>query len=96
MTAYPPTIESMARYLSTQYPNKYSANQREGKKGNRNGKKGDDPKYEDKDSNTTGTAGAQVEDTPLPPEESTAPSRGASIGGLFGKSLNSCLFRHIL
>ena len=60
----------MARYLSTQYPNKNSA---------RNRKKGDDWKSEDKDINTTGTVGAHIGDT-TPPEEFTAPSRGASIG----------------
>ena len=32
MTAYQPTIELMARYLSIQYPNKNSAHQRNGKK----------------------------------------------------------------
>ena len=52
--------------------------------------------FEDKDSNTVGTVGAHVEDTP-PTEESIAPSREASIiGALFGKQLNSCLFQHIL
>ena len=51
----------MARYLSTQYPNKNTSHQRKGKKGDINGKKGDDPKSEDKDSNTAGTAGAHVE-----------------------------------
>ena len=45
-------------------------------------------KSEDKDSNTVGTAGAHVEDTP-PPEESTTPIvwRGQYIGALFGKPL---------
>ena len=33
LTAYPPTIEGMARYLSTQYPKKKSANQHNGKRG---------------------------------------------------------------
>ena len=33
LTAYPPSIEGMARYLSTQYPNNKPANQRNGKKG---------------------------------------------------------------
>ena len=60
-TAYSPDIELMARYLSTQCPNNKPANQRGGNKGNK--RKGDDPKSEDKDSNTDGTAGAQVEDT---------------------------------
>ena len=75
MTGYPSTIEGMARYLSTQYPNKNYANQRDGKKGER---RGNDPKSEDKDSNTTGTAGAHVGDT-TPDEESTAPSGEANI-----------------
>ena len=39
-TAYPFDIESMARYLSTQYPNKNSVNQRNGKKEDISGKKG--------------------------------------------------------
>ena len=79
MTAYPPTIKSMARYLSTQYPNKNSANQRKGKKEDRSGKKENDLKSEDKDSNTADTAGIYVEVT-TPSEESTASSRKASIG----------------
>ena len=53
--------------------------QHNGKKGNRSGKKEDDPKSEDKGSNTADIAGAQVEDT-RPHEESTAPIGGASIG----------------
>ena len=65
----------MARYLSTPYPNKNSANQHKGKKWDRNGKKGDGPKTEENYNNTAGTAGAHVEDT-TPPEESTASSRG--------------------
>ena len=77
MTTCPPTIEGMARYLSTQYPNNKPANQRNGKKGDTN--KGDDPKSKDKDSNTGGTVGAQVKDATTT-EESTAPSGGASIG----------------
>ena len=76
-TTYPPDIESMARYLSTQYPNNKPTNQRGGNKGNK--RKGDDPKSEDKDSNTGGTAGAHVEDTTTN-EDTTAPSGGASLG----------------
>ena len=33
LTAYPPTIEGMARYISTQYPNNKPPNQRNGKRG---------------------------------------------------------------
>ena len=69
----------MARYLSTQYPNKNSIHQHRGKKEDRNGKKGDRPKSEDKDNNTTGTAGAHIGDTTTP-EDSILSSGGASIG----------------
>ena len=67
----------MARYPSTQYSNNKLANQRGGKKGDT--RKGDDSKSEDKDSNVGGTAGALVEDTTTN-EDSTAPSRGVSLG----------------
>ena len=79
MTAYPPTMKLMTRYLSTQYPNKNSANQCKDKKGDRSGKKEDNSKSEDKDSNTAGTEVAHVGNT-TPHEESTASSGGASIG----------------
>ena len=75
-TAYLPIIKTMARYLSTQYPNNNPANQRVDKKGNK--KKGDDLKSEDKDSNTGGTDGAHVDNT-MTTKESTAPSRVPSI-----------------
>ena len=78
MTTLPPTIELMARYLSTQYPNKNSTNQHKDKKGDRN-KKGDDLKPEDKDSNFAGTTGAHVGDT-TPHKESNVSSGGTSIG----------------
>ena len=42
-------------------------------------KKGDDSKSEDKDSTTTGTAGAHVGEVTTP-QYSTTPSKGASIG----------------
>ena len=76
-TVHPPNIKSMARYLSTQYPNNKPANQRGGNKGNK--RKGDDPKSEDKDSNTNGAAYAHVEDTTTN-DDTTAPSGGASLG----------------
>ena len=66
----------MARCLSTQYFNNTPVNQRRGKKGE---KKGDASKFEDKDSNTGGTAGAHVEDTTTT-EEFTVPNRAPSIG----------------
>ena len=71
----------MTRYMLTQYPNKNSGHQREGKKGDRNNKKGYDPKSEDKDNatGTTGTTGAHVGDVTTP-KDSTAPSSKASIG----------------
>ena len=75
LTAYPPTIKGMARYLSTQYPNKKPANQPNGSK--RDKKKGDTPKCNNKDSNKGGTANAHVEDTTTT-EKSIAPSKGAN------------------
>ena len=53
-TAYPTDtgIKEAARYLSTQYPNNKSGNQRKNKQ-----RKGDDPISEDKDNTTGGTAG---------------------------------------
>ena len=49
------------------------------KKGDKNKKKGDEPKSEDKDNNNTGTAGAHVGETRMP-QDSNAPSNGSSIG----------------
>ena len=74
---YPTTIKGIARYLSTQYPNKNSIYQRNDKKGDK--KKGDDWKSEDKESNTDSTAGVHVGNT-TPLEESTASNGGASVG----------------
>ena len=76
-TTYPTNIKSAARYMSTKYPNNKPTNQRGGNK--RNKRKGDAPKFEDKDSSTGGTAGAHVEDTTTN-EDTTAPSGGASLG----------------
>ena len=75
--AYPETVKSMARYLSTQYNNKSTNNPRN-KKGRRNPKKSEDSKPEDSDTTTSGTAGAHIEGTT--PQDSTAPSEVASIG----------------
>ena len=58
-TAYPLNLESMARYLLPMYSIK-SANNPRDRNGDKNGKKGDEPKSEDKDNNITGTAGAHV------------------------------------
>ena len=82
-TAYPPNIESMARYLLTQYPNNKLTNQHGGKKGGK--RKEDESKSEDNDSITGGTAGAHIEDTTTN-EDTTAPSRGASLGSHFSES----------
>ena len=79
ITAYSPTIKTIARYLSTKYPKKNSDHQREGKNGDINGKKGDDPKSKDKANNATSIASAHVGNTATP-EESTTFSGGASIG----------------
>ena len=66
----------MARYLSTQYPNNKPTNQHGGKKGDN--RIGYDSKSEDKDSNTGGATGANVEDTRTN-KDSTTPSGGASL-----------------
>ena len=76
---YPLTIKAMARYMSTQYPNKNSGHQQTDKKGDINRKKRDDLKSEDNDNNTTGFSGAHVGDATTP-EDSTASSGEASTG----------------
>ena len=76
-TAYPTDFKPAVRYMSTQYPNNNPTNQRGGNKGNK--RKGDDPKYEDKDSNVGGTTGAHVEDTTTN-EDPITPSGGSSLG----------------
>ena len=77
-SAYPTTAKAMARYLSTQYPNKTIGHQHN-KKGDENGKKGDDSKPGDKNNNTSGTAGVHIGEVTTP-EDSIAPSNGSSIG----------------
>ena len=77
-TAYPVTAKAMARYQSTQYNNKVPNNPRD-KRGDRNSKKGDHAKSEDSNTTTTGTAGAHVGEF-TKPQDSTAPSKEASIG----------------
>ena len=62
----------MARYLVSMYSIK-SANNPRDKSRDKNGKKGDEPKPEDKDNNTTGTVGAHVGETATP-KYSIAPS----------------------
>ena len=93
-TAYLPDIETMARYLSTQYPNNKPTNQREDNKGNK--RKGDDQKSEDKGSNTVGTAGAHIEDTTIN-EDTTAPRGGAGLGAHVSETNQalSCLLRTV-
>ena len=53
---------------------------------------------EERESNTVGTVGADVEYTPPPEESTTTPivERLVYIGALFGKPLNSRLFQHVL
>ena len=58
-SAYPENVESMARFLSLQYNIKTVNNPRD-KKGDKNGKKGDETKSEDKNNSNTGTTGAYV------------------------------------
>ena len=82
-TVYTSNVESMARYLSTQYPNNQSTNQRRGNKEDK--RKGNASKFKDKDSNTGGNAGAHVEDTTTN-EDTTAHSGGASLGARVSKT----------
>ena len=77
--AYPLNLESMARYLSAMSSIKSANNPRDNKKEDKNGKKDNEPKSEDKDNNTIGTAGAHVGETTTP-KDSNAPSDGSSIG----------------
>ena len=77
MTAYPPNINSIAQYLSTQYPNNKPINQSNSKKGDKNDE--DDPKSKEEDSNTRDTAGVHI-GVSATTEESNAPSREANIG----------------
>ena len=77
-TAFPLNLESMARYMLSMYSIK-STNNAYDKRGDKNGKKGDEFKSEDKDNNTTGPAGAHVGET-VTPKESTTLSNGSSIG----------------
>ena len=56
-----------------------SPNNPRDKKGDKNGKKGDEPKSEDKDNNTVDTVGAHIGETTMP-KDSNAPSDGSSIG----------------
>ena len=65
--------------MSTQYPNKNRGHQRNSKKRDINRKKGDDPKSDNKDNNTTCTLGAHFGDVTTP-EDSTARSSVSSIG----------------
>ena len=68
----------MARYLSSIY-NIKNVNNTHDKMGDKNGKKGDEPKSEDKDNNNTCTTGGHVGITTTP-QDSSAPSNGSSIG----------------
>ena len=83
-TADPLSIKAMTRYMSTKYPNKNSGHQHKGKKGDRNREKENDPSSEDQDNNATDITGAHIVDVTTP-EDSTAPSGGASIGAHVSK-----------
>ena len=56
---YPLDVRSMVRYLLLMY-NIKSVNNHCDKKGDKNGKKGDEPKSEYKDNNNQGIAGAHI------------------------------------
>ena len=68
------------RYLSTQYPNNKPGNQRKNKQ-----TKGDDPKSEDNDNITGGTAGAHIENITTN-KDTTTPSGGDSLGAQVSKT----------
>ena len=74
---YPLNLESMTRCLLSMYLIK-SANNPPDKKGDKNRNKGDEPKSEDKDNNTTGTTCAHIGETTTP-KDSNAPIDGSSI-----------------
>ena len=69
----------MARYMSIKYPGKNSVHQRKGKQGDKNRKKGDDPKSKDKDNNVAGVAGAHVRDDTIPEDSTARSSIGAHV-----------------
>ena len=54
-TAYPLNLESMVRYLLSTYSIKSTNNSRD-KKGNKNGKKGDEPKSKDYNTPSDGSS----------------------------------------
>ena len=64
-SAYPGTIESMVRFLLFQY-NIKTVNNPCNKKGDKNGKEGNEAKSKDKDNSNTVTAGAHVGETTTP------------------------------
>ena len=63
--AYPLNLESMARYLSSMHSIKSAIDPCD-QKGDKNGKKGDEPKSEDKENDNTGTPDAHVGETTTP------------------------------
>ena len=69
----------MARFTLLQYDIKNVNNNPRNKRGDKNGKKGDEAKLEDKDNNNTCNTGAHVGETTTPQDSST-PSNGLSIG----------------
>ena len=69
----------MARYMSTQYPSKNSGHQHKSKKGDRNGKKGGDPKSGDKDNNAKCIVGVHVRDVTTPKDSSGRSSIDAHV-----------------
>ena len=76
-SAYSLSAKEMDKYMSTQYPNKISCHQCQGKNGDRNRKKGDDHKLEDTDDNAIDTATSHIGDVTAP-EDSTASSHGSN------------------
>ena len=77
-SAYLVTTKAMAKYLLTQYNNKVPNNPHD-ERDDRKSKKNDDMKFEDSNTTTTGTADTHVGEVTTP-QDSPAPSKGASIG----------------
>ena len=81
-SAYPTTMEKMARFISSQYKNKNinPNNNPCNKKGNKNRKQGDDTKSEGKNNTNTDTACAHVGETVAAQNNTSATSNRLSIG----------------
>ena len=75
-SAYPTKMEKMPRFISSQCKNKNidPNNNPCDKKGDKNGRKGDETKLEDKDNNNTCAAGAHIREAALVQDNVSATS----------------------